>query len=244
MKSKIHYVRLDSVDSTNNWAKAHARKLAEYPIACITAVEQTAGRGRFKRQWVSPRGQNIYATLFFTIPSGAPYLCNIGQLLAYSCAKILKDKGFPAQIKWPNDILVQDKKIAGVLTETLPLDERTGVIAGIGINVNMEKESLEAIGQPATSLLMLSGKPWDLQVVLDLLLDQFLPHLELLKNEGFSAFQAPFESLLAYKGKEITCRDGDQTIKGICHSITADGRLQILLPSGAFKSVTAGEVSP
>jgi BirA family transcriptional regulator, biotin operon repressor / biotin---[acetyl-CoA-carboxylase] ligase len=238
----IHYVHLDSVDSTNNWAKVHAHKLNEYPFICITATEQTAGRGRFQRGWVSPPGQNITATVFFSIPLGASYLCNIGQLLAYSCARVLRAKGFPAEIKWPNDILIEGKKIAGVLTETLPLDDQTVVIAGIGINVNMEKETIEKIDQPAISLLLLSGKTWDLQVVLDLVLKQFLSDLELLEKKGFPAFQKSFESLLAYKGKEITCQDGAQKIRGICHSITSDGRLQLLLPSGEMKLVTAGEL--
>ncbi len=237
---KIHYIHLDTIDSTNNWTKSHLEELS--PFTCVTAQEQTAGRGRFQRHWVSPRGENIYATLYFTVPLGSGYLCNLGQLMAFACAKVLRGIGFQAQIKWPNDILIQGKKIAGVLTETVTQGDNIGVIIGIGINVNMPSESLDSIDQPATSLFHLSKKKWDLTELIELLMTHFLLDLELLKKSGFAAFQAPFENILAYKGEHITCRDGAQTIQGICHAITPDGRLQLLLPSGEIKTLMAGEV--
>ncbi len=240
---KIHYVHLDSIDSTNNWVKSHLSELSS--LTCVTAQEQTAGRGRFKRRWISPRGENIYATLYLTVPLGSGYISNLGQIMAFACAKVLRGIGFEAKVKWPNDVLIQGKKIAGILTETVTRvskSEDIAVIIGIGINVNMEAASLEAIDIPATSLLQLSQKKWDLQELTELVMNHFLQDLELLKKSGFAPFQAPFESLLAYKGQEITCRDGTQTIKGICHSITKDGRLQLLLPSGEIKLLMSGEV--
>jgi BirA family biotin operon repressor/biotin-[acetyl-CoA-carboxylase] ligase len=238
---KVEYIELDCVDSTNNWVKLHIQELS--PFTCVTAIEQTAGRGRFRRNWVSPRGQNIYATLYFTVPLGSGYLCNLGQLMAFACAKILRGLGFDAKIKWPNDVLIRGQKIAGVLTETVSQDELIGVIIGVGMNVNMPEEILQAIDQPATSLLHLSKKTWEIQELIELIMNHFIADLELLQKSGFAAFQAPFENLLAYKGEEITCLDGTQTIKGICHSITKEGRLQLLLSSGEIKTLMAGEVS-
>ncbi len=237
---KIQYVHLDSVDSTNNWVKSHLSELS--PFTCVISEEQTAGRGRFKRHWVSPRGENIYATLYFTVPLGSGYIVNLGQIMAFACAKVLRGIGFEAELKWPNDILVHGKKISGVLTETVTQGEEIGVIIGIGINVNMPTESLETIEVPATSLLQLSKKKWNLQELTELLMNHFLQDLEVLKKSGFAPFQAPFEKMLAYKGQEITCRDGAQTIKGICHSITSDGHLQLLLPSGETKLLSSGEL--
>lgn len=238
---KIHFIQLDSVDSTNNWVKSHLHELSSF--TCVTALEQTAGRGRFKRHWVSPCGQNIYATLFFTVPLGADYLCNLGQLMAFSCAKTLRGIGFSAQIKWPNDILIEGKKIAGVLTETVTQGDLIGMIIGIGMNVNMTEDALQSIDQPATSLLKLTKKTWDIQELTQLLMSRFLHDLQLLQKSGFAAFRTSFEEMLAYKGEQITCRDGTQTITGICHSITSDGRLQLLLPSGEIKTLIAGELS-
>lgn len=237
---KVQYVHLDTVDSTNNWVKSHLSELSS--LTCVTAQEQTSGRGRFKRHWVSPHGENIYATLYLVVPLGSGYLANIGQIMAFACAKVLRGIGFEAELKWPNDILIQGRKIAGILTETVTEDQEIGVIIGIGINVNMPTASLEAIGVPATSLLQLSQKKWDLQEVTELVMNHFIHDLEVLKKSGFAPFQAPFEKMLAYKGQEITITDGAQTIKGICHSITKDGRLQLQLPSGEIKMLTAGEV--
>ena len=237
---KIEYVHLDSVDSTNNWVKSHLSELSS--LTCVTAEEQTAGRGRFKRHWVSPRGENIYATLYLIVPLGSEYLANLGQIMAFASAKVLRGIGFEAELKWPNDILIQERKIAGVLTETVTQGEEIGVIIGIGINVNMPTASLEAIGAPATSLFQLSKKKWDLQEVTELVMDHFIQDLEVLKKSGFAPFQAPFEKMLAYKGQEITINDGMQTVKGICQSITQDGRLQLLMPSGEIKLLTSGEI--
>ena len=236
---KVQYVHLETIDSTNNWVKSHLHTLA--PLTCVTAKQQTAGRGRFQRHWVSPQ-DNIYATLYLTVPLGTGYLSNLGQIMAFSCANVLRNLGFQAELKWPNDILIQGKKIAGVLTETVTQAENIAVIIGIGINVNMSDESLKTIETPATSLFHLSKKKWNLQELTETLMNRFLHDLELLKKSGFAPFQLPFESLLAFKGEEITIRDGGKEFKGICHSLTKDGRLQLLLPSGEVKLLTAGEV--
>jgi BirA family transcriptional regulator, biotin operon repressor / biotin---[acetyl-CoA-carboxylase] ligase len=242
MRKKIHYIHLDTVDSTNTYAKAHAHTFA-HPLTCITAKEQTAGRGRFQRRWVSPRGQNIYATLVFQVAPGSPYLSNIGQIMTLSCAQLLLSKGIISEIKWPNDIVVSGKKIGGVLTETTPLQEKISVAVGIGLNVNMEAALLEMIDQPATSLLQELGKREDLETLLEHLMQQFLTNLEILEKSGFAPFKETFEQLLAFRGQEITCHDGAQTIKGICQGITQEGHLKVLLPSGATKILLAGEIS-
>lgn len=237
---KIHYVQLETIDSTNNWVKAHFEELA--PLTCVTAEEQTAGRGRFKRHWISPRGENIYASLYLTVPLGARYLSNLGQIMAFACAKVLRGLGFNAQLKWPNDILVEGKKIAGVLTETITKEKEMGVIIGIGLNVNMPSKSLKSLGVPATSLLEITQKKWNLQDLTEFIMNYFLQDLELLKKAGFEPFQTRFEEMLAYKGQEITCSDGVHSLTGICLAITKDGRLELKLPSGEIKLIEAGEV--
>lgn len=242
MFKSINYIHFDTIDSTNTWAKSNARNLDPEQFTCITALEQTAGHGRFMRKWLSPRGQNIYATLFFGIPKENSYLSNLGQVLAYSCALVLKEKGFPAQIKWPNDILIDGKKIAGILSEAVTLPSYIGMALGIGINVNMTEELLSTINQPATSLAQLSQTTWKLEQVLEPLLQQFLGDLEKLKKKGFSSFHTEFNKLLAHKGKEISCHDGTKVVKGICQAITKEGHLELLLASGKTVTMLAGEL--
>lgn len=238
----ISFIHFDVIDSTNSWTKKNASTLDPNELTCITALEQTAGRGRFERKWHSPKGQNIYATLFFCLPLNSPYIINLGQILSISCITILKKKGFHPQIKWPNDILLEGKKVAGILCETVCFEDRIGIALGIGINVNMRQELLEMIDQPATSLAQLSGQTWALEQVTEPILKQFIEDLNILESQGFEPFRKTYEDLLAFKGKTITCNDGQRTIKGICHSINACGRLNLLLPDGTIQTVSAGEV--
>lgn len=237
----IDFIHFDKIDSTNTWVKKNGHTLDPNGISCITALEQTAGRGRFSRKWLSPRG-DIYATLFFTIPQGCPYLSNLGQILAYACACVLKEKGFEAEIKWPNDLLIVGKKVAGVLCETFSLNDRTGIALGIGINVNMSDDLLKTIDQPAISLAQLSVQTWNLEQLLTPLLEQFLKDLEQLQKHGFAPFQSKFQNFLAFKEQEISCNDGTHIIKGICKGITKDGKLELALPNGKSAFLNAGEV--
>ncbi len=242
MSRNIYYIHFDTIDSTNSWAKKNAETLDPLHLTCITALEQTAGRGRFSRRWVSDPGQNITATLFFCLPKESPVIINLGQILSLSCSTVLKKKGFSPQIKWPNDLLISGKKVAGILCETASLNKNLGIALGIGINVNMTQDLLATIDQPATSLSQLSGQTWTLEQILDPLLKQFLSDLEKLEKEGFSPFLKEYESLLAFRGKQISCTDGLKTVEGICHSINKEGRLNVQLANGKLTTLSAGEV--
>lgn len=238
----IDYIRLEKVNSTNTWVKEHARAFDPTHLTCVTAWEQTAGRGRFQRQWISVPGESLLASLFFTLPQETKILSNLGQILSLSCATVLQTLGFAPQIKWPNDLLLSGKKVAGILCETVSLETRLGIALGIGLNVNVKTEVLRTIDPPATSLLEISGHTWKLEQILEPLLKQFLIDLEKLEQEGFAPFHPLYEKLLAFRGKTITVKNGHQTVTGICHSINAEGRLTLLLPDGKLLVLAAGEV--
>jgi BirA family biotin operon repressor/biotin-[acetyl-CoA-carboxylase] ligase len=229
---KIYYLHFDTIDSTNTWAKKNAATLDPDHLTCITALEQTAGRGRGGRKWISPKGQNIHATLFFTLPTHSRIVANLSQILSLSCAKVLKEKGFSPQIKWPNDLLLSRKKVAGVLCETVSFPEYLGIVLGIGINLNMSEELLSQIDQPAISLAQLSGHTWEKEQILEPLLIQFLKDLEQVVNKGFSAIHADYEKLLIFKGETISCRVGGSKVQGVLESIQQDGRLNLRLVTG------------
>jgi len=241
-KKTINYIHFDTIDSTNSWAKQNAETLDPRQITCITAKEQTAGRGRFNRRWISPRGQNIYASLYFCLSLDCPIVMHLGQLFSLSCAKILKEKGFSPQVKWPNDLLMKNKKIAGILTETISFTDRLGIILGIGININMSEPLLSTIDQPAISLAQLSEETWTMEQILNPLLDQFLKDLKLLQEKGFKPFRKTFEEFLAFKGKKISFYNGQKHCEGICKGIDDEGRLTILLPTQEKIALNAGEM--
>lgn len=242
MKRKtINYIHFDTLDSTNTWTKKNAASFDPDKITCVTAEEQTAGKGRGGNKWHSPKGQNLYATLYFTLPLNTQILPNLAQALSISCVKVLQKMGFQPQIKWPNDLLLAGKKMAGILCETVSFKGYIGIVLGIGINLNMTEELLLRIDQPATSLSQLSGKTWSIEQMLEPLIQQFLEDLSLLQEKGFSALHKDYMQHLAYKGKEITCQDGKKSITGILSMIDQEGRLQLMLPGGEIVTLSSVE---
>ncbi len=239
---KIDFIQLETVASTNTWAKERAAAFNPSHLTCITAQGQTAARGRQEKKWISPKGSNLYLTLYFTVPENAPYTANLGQIMALSCAELLHEMKIPAQLKWPNDLLVHTKKIGGVLTETIPIDHTIGVILGLGLNVNMPDAILQAIDQPATSLHIHLHRHIEPLSLLQPLLTLFINHLTKLQHEGFAPFQKRFLELLAYKGQRITVHLPQKDIHGVCDSITPEGHLQLRLSSGQLLTFPAGEI--
>jgi BirA family transcriptional regulator, biotin operon repressor / biotin---[acetyl-CoA-carboxylase] ligase len=241
---KVHFIHFDTIDSTNKWAKQNAQHLDQRRMTCVTALEQTAGYGKFDRKWVSPKGKNIHASLFFCIPKKNHYLQNISQIMTFSCAKVLRNFGFDAKIKWPNDLMIEGKKISGVLTETVDLKTVLGVIVGIGLNVDLSEAILKSIDQPAISLAQLSEKTWSMEQILQPILEQFIQDFGILQKEGFASFRKAYESLLFLKGETISYYDGKHLHQGICAGITDLGELKLILPSGEIRLLLSGDVIP
>jgi len=222
-------INLETVDSTNEYAKRNYLSFAPHKITCITAEEQTAGHGRWQRKWISPKGGNIYATFYFQLPLQTPQLTTLAHVMAFSLSQVLIEKGLHPKIKWPNDVLLNGKKVSGVLCETVFEKTAVCVFLGIGINVNMPKDILAQIDQPATSLAEETGRLWNQREVLDRLKSQFTKDLALFQQKGFTPFQAQLNEMLAYKGEVVCYRDGKQTWSGICDSLSGDGGLNLLL---------------
>ncbi|MCB9093472.1 MAG: biotin--[acetyl-CoA-carboxylase] ligase [Halobacteriovoraceae bacterium] len=242
MVEKVTLIHLEKVNSTNTYAKENYSHFDLSKITCITADEQTAGRGRFNRSWVSPKGENIYLTYFFTMDKKIMDLNNIAQILSLSVTKLLNKVGLSPHIKWPNDVLVNGKKIAGILCETIDLHDKFGVILGTGINVNMSKEALDEIDQPATSLLVEFGEKQELVPLINMLEGFFLEDYHLYKRDGFKPFYMSYDALLTHKGKPITLKQNGHLISGTLHSLNPDGRLNILLDNGEIQTLSSGEI--
>ena len=233
-----------TIDSTNTWAKHHASELDPHLITLITADEQTAGRGRFKRHWESPSGLNIYATFCFFIEKHRQDIGNLPQILALATCRILEELHFQPQLKWPNDVLLSHKKVAGILCETTPLSDNICVILGIGLNVNMAQEQLQNIDRPATSLLAEDGKVRQVEEVLQLLQHRFSSHLEQFIDEGFSPFLEAYKNILVHRQGDVIRFNDNRTLwEGNFQGIAQDGGLNLLIPStGHVKTFYAGEI--
>lgn len=237
--NKIHF---STIGSTNTWAKENVHNFEAGKITLVTADEQTAGRGRFKRRWESPANQNVYATFCFTWGKLGPEIGNIPQILAISAAEALEEMGFEPKLKWPNDIMLSDKKVSGILCETTTNDGTLWIIVGIGINVNMPLDLLQQIDRPATSLMVERGAAMDRQQVLDLLCQHFQHNLENFVKHGFAYFLENYKSRVSsLMGKQVRFHDNQTVWEGIFHSIKDDGSLNLQQASGAIKNFIAGE---
>lgn len=241
--NEIHF---ESIDSTNTYAKNNSAAFPLEQITCITAEEQTAGRGRYQRSWLSPKGSNIYASFHFRLPISVRHPTTLAQVMTASIATVLETEGLKPTIKWPNDIQLAGKKICGVLGELIFQGAHVIVILGVGLNVNMELTQAARIDQPATSLKIETGKTWDKARLLTKLQQQFADDLNRFKAQGFQPFHPLIERLLVQKGamqkRVMKVYDGKKEWLGTYDSLNLDGSLNIRLEDQSIHTLYAGEI--
>ena len=238
----INFIHFESIASTNAWAKENSSFLDTQKITCITANEQTDGKGTRQKNWASPKDSNLYATFYFCVPKTFTFFHNLAQLLSISCSKVLETLDFKPKLKWPNDILIDGKKVAGILCELLDLEDRKGIVLGIGLNVNMPKELTDRVSQEATSLAQIGLKKLSLDSLLSKILEQLSLDLDTLELEGFQSFHSFYNERLAFKGELLQRNLEGETINGICQGVSKEGKLLLLLPSGSIKEIISGEI--
>ncbi len=236
MKFKLKW--MDRLPSTNTFLKewlALEPKLLSGTV--VAAREQTQGKGRRGREWVSAANENL--TFSFLLRGGYEprVLPAAAMAAAVSVAELLATKKIHADLKWPNDVLVNGKKICGILSEGVP----GGIIVGIGLNVNMR--SADHIDQPATSTLLETGTRLNIDELLSALLPMIAVRLEEWDAGGFSGIRKHWEAFVPNIGKMISVRDGDNRRRGILHGFGSDGQLLLQDAAGDVSAVWAGDVS-
>jgi BirA family transcriptional regulator, biotin operon repressor / biotin---[acetyl-CoA-carboxylase] ligase len=236
----------DTIPSTNTWALQHANRLMDGMLIQTTADEQTDGRGRFSHRWQAPKGLNLYVTYSYLIDKNRPDIGNIPQIMAISAAKTLSSFKVTPTLKWPNDILINNKKIAGILGETtfIPSNpDKLCMILGIGINVNMPTESLAELGRPATSLCLETGKLESVELTLNSLERNFFDDLSVFLKEGFSPFVTSYREQMALKkGDPISFHVNGTKLNGSFFDITDKGSLRLCQSDGIITEFVSGEL--
>ncbi len=236
---RIHF---KETDSTNSWAKAPPDQWAAEGVTLVTAAGQMAGRGRFKRKWVSPPDVNIYATFCFWFDADRKDVGHIPQLLALAAAAVLEKERFSPKIKWPNDLLLRGKKVAGILCEAIFEGEKRGIVCGIGLNVNMGEDELRQIDRPATSLLVERGNPGDVESLLRALEEIFIDFLKKFLAGGFLSFFPLLQERSHFKkGDAVHFHDHQAVIEGKFEALHPDGTVELRLSDGTMKIFHAGE---
>ncbi len=202
---KYNYVWKESVDSTNNLAKALA--VAGSPhFTCVACEEQTFGRGRMGRTWVSPKYKGIYFSLILRPEIEAKDAPGITVAAAVAVCRVLKNMGLSAQIKWPNDVLVNGRKICGILTESsFNMDGMEYVVCGAGINANILKSGLGVeLNDTATSVCIETGVEVQRTKLLADVLSAFAYYYGIFIREGVRALTCIYTEYSALHGKTIT----------------------------------------
>ena len=231
-------------DSTNIQAKRMGDQGAPHGTLAA-AGQQTAGKGRRGRTWESPADQNIYMSLLLRpeiAPVKAPMLTLV---MAYAAAMALREcTGLDVQIKWPNDLVINGKKICGILTEmSTEIDYINYVVIGIGINTNIEQFP-EEVRDKATSLLLETGKPADRMALLCRVLEHFEHDYEIFKKtQDFSMLMEEYNSFLAHRGQKIKVMKGNDEYMCKSGGINRRGELIVEDSLGRTREIFSGEVS-
>lgn len=239
----------ESTDSTNLDIERAAEEGAPHGLVAV-AEQQTAGKGRRGRSWVSPPGENLYFSMLLIPKLAADQASMVTLVMALAVAGAVKRAGLDAKIKWPNDVVVNGKKICGILTELFfKKDGSYYVVIGTGINVN-QKGFPEEIQETATSLYREKREQTGADGLLDReslladVLQLFSCYYDRLEECGnLSGLRREYESLLANYEQQVEVLDPKGTWKGIALGIDDVGELLVRHEDGQVEAVYAGEVS-
>ena len=180
------------------------------------------------RTWISEPG-GLYFSLVLK-PTQSAHLPNLTQLMALSVCRTLRALGAAAQIKWPNDVLVQEQKVCGILSEAITSTKGFEALV-LGVGVNISQPDLSHVGQPATSLQAL-GIDTSAETVLQQILDCFFAQYEDVLQNGFSAIRTEYLTYFPYIGKEVMITHGAAPARGTVQTISPDGELVLHTPKG------------
>jgi len=251
----VHLEILDHATSTNDELAARAAGLGD--LAVLVTTDQRAGRGRLGREWVAPRGTSLATSILLrpTLPAGEPLgLDRFGWLpliaglaMARTVASLIPSGDDRVSVKWPNDVLVDGRKIAGLLGELLPTGD--GVVMGAGLNLGMTREQLPIA--TATSLF-LEGASLEGDALVDEALSRYFAHLSALYREFLrvgadadaSGVRAALRDSCSTLGLEVRVHlPGGGELLGIATDVDSQGRLIVRRSSdGNSLAVAAGDV--
>jgi BirA family biotin operon repressor/biotin-[acetyl-CoA-carboxylase] ligase len=206
----------------------------------IIAGEQTKGRGRLQRAWLAPAGNIALSVILYPDVSGLPYLIMIASLAA--AHSIEGVTGLATQIKWPNDVLIRGKKVAGILIENEVKGGRAAyAIVGVGINVALQAAAIGDLASIATGLEAELGRKVSRERIIKNFLTEF-ERLYLKLPEGQEIF-SQWRQRLVTLGKRVTVKWGEEILAGVAESVDEGGALGLRLDSGQKIKVVAGDVT-
>ena len=231
----------DTLGSTNDYLK----QLADaHEFICAVAAEQTAGRGRRARTWVSTAGEGLYLSVLLRPPT-ATNLALLSLLAAVAVAEtIAQDNVAGLDIKWPNDVLIGERKVCGILVEGASSGAQTlRIVVGIGVNLNQQEFPSE-ISATATSLALALGRAVNVDEFRDRLLMRLAHWYALWQRDAGRAVVERWQQLSSYaRGQQVSVALDDEVVCGETAGLAADGSLRLRLADGTARTMLAGEVT-
>lgn len=243
MQRSIDCHIFSEIDSTNRYLKdveyAHA-------ISVCCAEKQTRGRGRFGRHWESPFGENIYFSSRWELNCCPSKLSGLSLVISLTILESLKKNHInqDIRVKWPNDLLWQDKKLCGILIEiTAETNGFTNVIIGIGLNVNTATQNQPLADKPWCSLHEITGKHYDRNKLIADLLWELDHNLETFLQNGFKLFHERWQQHDYLDGQHITVSQARGSISGYASGVTDQGLLCLIDDNGHEHHLSSGDTS-
>jgi BirA family transcriptional regulator, biotin operon repressor / biotin---[acetyl-CoA-carboxylase] ligase len=234
----VHYV--PETSSTNDLAKDAGRRGAAGRSVFVTE-HQTAGRGRLERKWLETPGSSLLFSVLFRGPLSEStvltMLCSVAAAEAVEATA-----GTPVQIKWPNDLMLNGRKLAGLLTEVNWHPDNHFAVVGMGINVNFDPPALPGIPDTATSLLRETGREHPRAPLLFAILSQLDRLLAMDVPKLREEVRARWVSRLWRRRQRVVVADGGQVLEGVFEDVDAEGILLLRLVDGTLHRVQAGDL--
>ena len=238
------YFYFREIDSTNNYARNAAQQGA--PEGTVVVAEtQTAGRGRRGRTWFSPAAQGIYMSIILRPVMPLPQLARIPLMAAVALAETLRAMpGLDARIKWPNDILIHNKKIAGILSEAVAdMDGIDYVVVGFGLNINNDPGEFPLdLRMPATSVQAEHNRPLSRVGLLQNLLHNLELRYKQLLAGDFDLILNQARDLSLVIGQDVRLETSEGSVIGRAIDLDQDGYLLVAAPDGSVQTVMSGEI--
>lgn len=232
-------IEFDALPSTNTWALAHAASLGHGDV--VSARAQTAGRGRLDRSWLALPDASLTLSCVLKSPVLQAMGPNLGQVAACALSDLLSTVGLQPQLKWPNDVLVHDRKIAGILVESA--EPSPLLVVGVGLNVNLSEGDFSGAGldRPAISLHVATGRRFALEPLMTDLLKHLQRRLDLVAAEGLAPVFSFWAAADWLAGHSIDVETAEGVMAGAYAGLDGLGRLRLVTPDGE-RTLWTGDV--
>ena len=239
----MNFIYLEEIDSTNRWAKDNIDDIEDMSV--VYTYNQTSGRGRLNRKWNYMGSDNIYASIILK-PSATmrEVYSNLTQLLCLVLAQTFEEYETVPKIKWPNDVRINGKKISGILAEGVISTEQTlkGIVLGFGVNLNVPKEIIDSVDQPATSLNLETGDYIDKENFLKKVLDKFCLLYNEFIEEGFLLIREDYKERAEFLNEKVAVKVFDKTYEGVAIDVTENGALKIVDKNNKEQILLIGDI--